>query len=279
MARIYDYHVRARWGVPRRAARWLVAITALAVVIWAATTWVPELQRYLQHRRLVRAALLAQRVCMEFSLPPATIVYSDDPADIASPGAGRYWTFSSDLHGQWYEGETPRQRIARQTDEWRALAFAVASARLGTQGLSQYPLVAFMHHRRSPGGHDRLVVIETGEWGCLQPIVVTPFTAETPPVLGPCLRQLTLWRRFSRPLRIFAGQPDANDLSHFTFDYTYDGRRGTIEAYLDDNDGVRFQLSSVPPSTTWPTWFFLDRVAPATAPSPASAPALNPTAN
>jgi hypothetical protein len=37
-------------------------------------------------------------------------------------------------------------------------------------------------------------------------------------------------------LKFFAGQPDANNPSHFTFDYELDGLRRTCDAWLD-NDG------------------------------------------
>jgi hypothetical protein len=40
-------------------------------------------------------------------------------------------------------------------------------------------------------------------------------------------------------LRIFAGQPDANDRSHFTIDYTLGGKRNTIDGWLTDDDFLR----------------------------------------
>jgi hypothetical protein len=38
--------------------------------------------------------------------------------------------------------------------------------------------------------------------------------------------------------RLYAGQPDPKDASHFTIDYDFDGRRGTIHGYLKPNGGI-----------------------------------------
>lgn len=52
--------------------------------------------------------------------------------------------------------------------------------------------------------------------------------------------------------RLYAGQPDPKDPSHFTIDYDYAGRRGTIHGYLKDNGGV--ELKPDAGTVTGPTW-------------------------
>jgi hypothetical protein len=41
--------------------------------------------------------------------------------------------------------------------------------------------------------------------------------------------------------RLYAGQPDPKDASHFTIDYDFDGRRGTIHGYLKPNGGIELK--------------------------------------
>ena len=50
----------------------------------------------------------------------------------------------------------------------------------------------------------------------------------------------------SHVIQFFAGQPDAADPTHFTMDYEYDDRRGSIDGWLaDDGNSVKFH--------GWPT--------------------------
>jgi hypothetical protein len=40
------------------------------------------------------------------------------------------------------------------------------------------------------------------------------------------------------PLRLFAGQADANDASHFTIDYVLGDQKGVIDGWLKDDGSV-----------------------------------------
>jgi hypothetical protein len=49
------------------------------------------------------------------------------------------------------------------------------------------------------------------------------------------------------PRRIFAGQADPNDASHFTIEYEWpSGVRGTIDGWLRDDDHVDLQIRPGP---------------------------------
>jgi hypothetical protein len=50
----------------------------------------------------------------------------------------------------------------------------------------------------------------------------------------------------SRRVRIFAGQADPADESHFTLTYEVDGHRGLIDGWLDPYDKVRMQVRDGP---------------------------------
>jgi hypothetical protein len=59
-----------------------------------------------------------------------------------------------------------------------------------------------------------------------------------------------------RPLRLYAGRPDADDLSHFTIEYEYRGKRGFLDGWLTDavkpvgtDLPVDIKLELRPPST------------------------------
>ena len=48
---------------------------------------------------------------------------------------------------------------------------------------------------------------------------------------------------FPLPQRIFAGQPDSTDASHFMIEYEWpDGTRGTIDGYLLDDNCVKMSI-------------------------------------
>ena len=49
----------------------------------------------------------------------------------------------------------------------------------------------------------------------------------------------TLTIQYRKQLRVFAGQPDPADASHFTFDYVLDGTPGTIDGWLKPDNSVR----------------------------------------
>lgn len=47
-------------------------------------------------------------------------------------------------------------------------------------------------------------------------------------------------------VKLFCGQPDPDDASHFTFRYKVDGAAGTIDAWLQDDDTIKFQVRDGP---------------------------------
>ena len=45
-----------------------------------------------------------------------------------------------------------------------------------------------------------------------------------------------------KPINLYAGQPDPNDKSHFTLAYTLNGKPGTIDGWLNDDDTVKLEV-------------------------------------
>lgn len=113
--------------------------------------------------------------------------------------------------------------------------------------------ISFLHQRRSPSGNTRLVVIgdlfnsinydtcvPTGFFGRSPPIEnesilfgVTPLLLDAYDTNGDGIAD----RPFH--LRVYAGQPDPNDQSHFTIRYEIDNQKDIIDGYLQDDGSVK----------------------------------------
>jgi hypothetical protein len=135
--------------------------------------------------------------------------------------------------------------------------------RVVPQGWTERNPMVFLHERMSPGGHRRLVhvMLLTTEAEALgrnlDAIVIDPAKFPNPNPSRRSLLEQRGWMawgiREPSKLTICFGQVDDNDPSHFTFDYVVDyagerfGKmglpgRGVIDAYLGDDDTVRFAV-------------------------------------
>ena len=116
------------------------------------------------------------------------------------------------------------------------------------------PGVIFMHERTTNAGHRCLVVIEYSpgrsnvghhlaatliERGSL-----TKHRRHNGPMVALVDDELL---RENPPLRLYAGQPDPNDASHFTISYTTATRSGTIDGWLEPppSGAAAWELGSV----------------------------------
>lgn len=122
--------------------------------------------------------------------------------------------------------------------------------------------VLFMHERISPGGNRRLVVIrylanasgtrpESFLGYNFDPRVFIPGNLSVPAIAVP--RDITPGGLSSDasplpPLKIFAGQPDANDASRFTIRFLADGAERVVDGELDDQDRITLTLRPLNPA-------------------------------
>jgi hypothetical protein len=118
----------------------------------------------------------------------------------------------------------------------------------------------FLHARRRPDGERRLVCVSIGyESG--KPIrlqfeadVLVPATVARPGWRGPTVVSSLPQDAAGKPPRIYAGQPDAADETHFTMRYEFPEarngvlkvRNGVIHGYLRDNDTVELKVEEEP---------------------------------
>jgi hypothetical protein len=123
------------------------------------------------------------------------------------------------------------------------------------------PETLFLHERRTPGGESRLLVVRRGmmdlwsfSYVCLTATVVRPGSLLKLPVVDDQKDSVPSTRfvqgigshRASDRLRLFAGQPDASDPTHFTIRYDINGERGTIDGWLRDDGMVTFTVRDGP---------------------------------
>lgn len=262
----YSPRSRRSWRQGHRLIAALVVLAIVVVVVVALCRFGPS--------AYTRARLLHfQRQALRYSPPPDRVVFEEDPARAA--------TLLGSTDG--YVGGGPEL-----TPQPAANGFFRIACHRPHQFARVFPSdlrgVAFMHSRTSPAGHERLVVVPCGyvrSYGSGyavmvgSPIVVIPAGWRTdavvlpPPYPGIFRMEEPNWtwgpdgrREFRAGFRLFAGQPDDNDRSHFTIGYEFrrfaiDDQerfsdesppwvRGTIDGWLRDNDTVELKVRDGP---------------------------------
>jgi hypothetical protein len=189
---------RRRKSVRRAIAAGVLALILLAALKFARPAW--------DHARLLHY----QSRCLKHAKPPDNIVFDSDSQ-------------SAYISNEW--------------DRFYALFSPPGGFQDGT---------VFVQELRRPDGTARLVAMTLG-----RPLhdlavdfdvhVIKPGTLWSRPSL--CHYQT--WRTiFVRPFTddhrttIFAGQCDPINHSHFTIDYNYDGKAGTIDGWLQSDDTI-----------------------------------------
>jgi len=114
----------------------------------------------------------------------------------------------------------------------------------------------FLHERRNAAGQSRLILVQRNPVPCLSPTFRYPMGLEVfvfdPATWQTASRSLLDWRggyceNHTDDLRIFAGQIDADDASHFTIRYEVKGKSGLIDGRLNKTgDGVIIDMKSGP---------------------------------
>jgi hypothetical protein len=116
-----------------------------------------------------------------------------------------------------------------------------------------------VHARRSPAGHQRLLVVRFDPL-CYLAGGTQPLNADVRWLDGrwgdmgyahsPALPSFKL--PASKSLRLFHGQPDPLDESHFTIAYDAGGVTGTIDGWLQADDTVKLVVRDGPAAPAAP---------------------------
>jgi len=169
-----------------------------------------------------------ERQSRNYSVPAGTITYSDDPQDVSKlAGTGGYVTGG-------YQGLGSGSFVLAPNQTFQNLVNAHAGRKT---------LVApsvFLHARDTPSGSGRLVAVQLGRLSPSDPYNRFFFDAYVHHRQSNSSGQLEMCLAAGDRVRIYEGQPDPADATHFTIDYDLNGQRGTIDARLDDAGWVTF---------------------------------------
>jgi hypothetical protein len=230
-----------RW---RKRAPVIILGVTITAAIFCGWQWGP----YLRHQTRL---LYWQRQCLTFTASPTTVVYEEDPAAAAAliRSRGGYLPYRKLLYGpSGYTGsaiDTATFRPPCEDELEKMLPYPIS------HWLPAYDpgSIVFLHERISPAGHRRLVCI----WNvpqnlgpapdlCFSVCVWSPATlfSETTPRTEPYGSQIPPRYPPAPVARIFAGQPDPADSSHFTIHYQMWGRDDILDGWLQDDDSIRF---------------------------------------
>jgi hypothetical protein len=214
-----------------RRRRVRVAIGAAAIVLtlgWLAASFGRALLDNVDYWRL-------QRACLRYTAPSDRVVFTTRSAEanaLARQGGG--------FHGFYLPG---RFDIAGyEPPELRHLFGFSGMVILGDPGRN----VAFLHERTSPNGHRRLIILCADGTAAGRTMGLWSTVLEPVSVLSSRRHQYSavfaeLFHDVTGDFRVFAGQPDPNDLSHFTIGYELAGTPGIIDGWLEDSGDVRLK--------------------------------------
>jgi hypothetical protein len=217
----------ARPGERRGRVARRVALALLAAAAVTAAGWWHE--PVLAHARLLNW----QRQCGNHAFGRGAVVAS-------SKGPGG--TTAAAVPAYWAAYEAAAGRAAGMT------GFAAGA---GGPGPASGPTLAFLHGRRSPAGHERIVAVRcvplyltsASVLRAFQPVTVEP-AAAWPPSGRPVLREGEFRGGYpvSAAVEVYGGQPDPTDASRFAIGFSVDGRPGVIDGDLRDDGTVRLRV-------------------------------------
>ena len=244
-----EYAPKPTWHRRRWTRRLLFSLTLLFLVTVLGLLGLRfrlNVQRY-----------FAQRACLLYAAAPDQIVYEEDPTVLQTLTAGALFGPGWATLTSQKTGSAPPQLESYYTvpvplnEYWKAGADGVERA------------AAFVH-ARDAGAGPRLVIVAIDcrarleaqlKYGPGTPLLTAQVLRpagilSTPEVLR--TTPLHLPELLSAPrgaLRLYAGQPDPNDASHFTIDFVTPTTKGTIDAHLQSDDSIKYTFRSNPPST------------------------------
>jgi len=225
-----DYAKPPRWHRRRWFARAMIAVALIAVAA-SAWRWGPE--------KWEKAQLLYwQWRCMTYSPPADQIVFDQDPAGkspLLNGGQEYIPVVESGFDGP---AITVAARVPDCTNRFISLLYG--------PGKNWSQPILFMHERTTRSGHRYLIILfgesfEKMDYldGQLGPQYVSykPGTLRNrPEPAGNSMNFKDDYLQWPSPrhLRIYAGQADPIDASHFTIRYVEDGKTRMVDGYLED---------------------------------------------
>lgn len=256
---------RRSWRSLRPVLRWAGIVALFVLALWYGP-------------RAVRQAfyLLSQYHCLNFSLSPDQLVYTNVPAEVKAFSANGYKpapTFidypSNSQQGSNAQGVGFVLPPLNDVGEGTVARYAPVGPSLARVNMPNSParIGGFLHVRRNAQvKEDRLVAVLFAERqhfarGKTATAPVKPLPPEVEitalvwkPATWELGSRLELLALTSLPLatvgdheiQIFAAQTDPTNADHLTIPYAVDGQRGTIDGHLDFLDRVELQVRDGP---------------------------------
>jgi hypothetical protein len=129
----------------------------------------------------------------------------------------------------------------REDDVSAERNFRNIGSRTQIYSVSYVPI--FLHERQRPDGVKRLVSLDFSPWYGVMPQGLLldmwePTWSSTPKLVRNTTIVATVGSRPFNNIKIYAGQPDPTDPTHFTFVYDMDGKRYTVDGWVNNSDQV-----------------------------------------
>ena len=115
----------------------------------------------------------------------------------------------------------------------------------------------FLHERKTRTGASRLVAVDVVGFTGRGTVQVQSWVFAPPVSIAPARCKLAVFGVLGMPgdamnLRIYAGEPDAEDSSHFVMKYEAGAKSGLIDGWLRDDETVVLELRDDAAATTRP---------------------------
>jgi len=245
----YAQAPRARRKILRRAPIVLL-IVAAGIATWR---FAPAAMRQVQ-------LLSRERKCLNYSASTDQVIYEEDPIKAAELMIGNteYAMYPINREPPPFECPVFTNAAAHVPACWREYQSITMIGMI--QAASRYGTIAFLHERTSPSGNRRLVCIRyfaDPSTFVAEPLagfnydaaVITPATLIKQPqaaIQTYFIDVLSSWPKHPPRMRMYAGQIDPNDASHFTIRYEMWGQSDVLDGFLDDKDQVTLKPRQLP---------------------------------
>jgi hypothetical protein len=197
---------------------------------------------------------------LQFSASPEQVAYEEDPAEVKKLLAlGPEYSAYAVNRTESKDPGMAFSAAAYVPKCWTKFG-ALSGPRYQPWAGTQYGSIVFLHERISPAGHRRLVAVRyQPETNTFNPQfiagfncdaqVITPATARTAPVnVTPAyaIDVISTWPKVPPKVRMYCGQIDPANVSHFTIRYEFWGKHDTLDGYLEDNDYITLKERKIP---------------------------------
>ena len=254
-AGLLDYSPTGR----TRHKRLLRGLCVLSVLVVALGAWL-YLPPLAQHAQM----LYAQRQCLRYTPPADQVVFESEPAAAARLlGDPRY------RRARVYQvkpSDAVVTAAALTPACWTRMEASISSPHLRQPSSPPAIAVIFMGERKTPSGEPRLVVVTYFPYPAAGgnsrfvygyefiAYVLTPGTLGSAPMVyrNTGGNERMAFSPNPARVRVYAGQPDATDASHFTIRCIIDGIETIIDGHLDDRERVTLTPRPAKPGPSGP---------------------------